>query len=128
MSQKKLPLKDTKNVEESKGVKNTKRRFLMRRRIARPRYNNGFSYEDLMNLESQWGGTLFGPIPAGHQRKFFEHKKNVWIWYEGWINKAGNLEEMTVRYEVRPAGVFKRVDGQRYKKLSGDELDNFRLA
>ena len=106
-----------------------KRRFLRKRvKAPTPRYYNGFSYEDLMNLEAQWGGTLFGPIPAGHQRKFFEHKKNVWVWYEGWLDNAGILKEMTVRYEVRPAGVFKRVDGQKYEKLSGDELDNFRTA
>ena len=81
-----------------------------------------------MNLESKWGGTIFGPIPDGHQREFFEHKKNVWIWYESWLNPAGVEQEMIVRYEVRPAGVFKRVAGQKYEKLVGSELDNFCTA
>ncbi|MDO4526829.1 MAG: hypothetical protein Q4B87_01930 [Candidatus Saccharibacteria bacterium] len=94
----------------------------------RPRYSNKLDYNDLINLESQWGGTLFGPIPAGHQRMFFEHKKNVWVWYEGWLDAAGSFKETTVRYEVRPAGVFKRVSGQKYEKLSGAELDSFRTA
>ena len=32
------------------------------------RYNNGFTYEDLVNAESALGRTLFGPIPEGHRR------------------------------------------------------------
>lgn len=93
-----------------------------------PRYSNRISYEELVNLESLWGGTLFGPIPAGHRRQFFEHKKNVWIWYEGWLDHAGKFQEITIRYEVRPAGVFKRVAGQKYEKIAGAELENFRTA
>lgn len=92
------------------------------------RYSNRISYDELLNIESEWGGTLFGPIPTGHQRKFFEHKKNVWIWYESWLDKSGTPEEMMIRYEVRPAGVFKRVQGQKYEKLTGTELENFRVA
>ena len=92
------------------------------------RYSNGFSYDDLLNLESKWGVTMFGPVPAGHRREFFKHRENVWIWYENWTDSAGALKEMTIRYEVRPAGVFKRANGASYKKISGDELDNFRTA
>ena len=92
------------------------------------RYSNGFSYDDLVNLESKWGGTMFGPVPVGHRREFFKHRENVWIWYENWIDNAGNLQEMTIRYEVRPAGVFKRASGEKYRKLSGAELDNFCTA
>lgn len=131
MPTEKLPVKSAKMAgkpSEKPVQKAKKRLFKKRERVPVPRYNNGFSYEDLMNLEAQWGGMLFGPIPAGHQRKFFAHKKNVWVWYEGWLDKAGVPQEMTVRYEVRPAGVFKRVDGQKYEKLAGDELDNFRAA
>ena len=81
-----------------------------------------------MNIESKLGGTLFGPIPIGHQREFFEHKKNVWIWYEHWTDAVGISRDITIRYEVRPAGVFKRVGGKKYEKLAGEELDNFRNA
>lgn len=94
----------------------------------RNRYFNGFSYDDLVDLESKWGSTLFGPIPSGHQREFFKHRDNVWIWYENWLDSGGNFQEITIRYEVRPAGVFKRTDGKKYEKISGDELNNFRLA
>ena len=92
------------------------------------RYSNRLNYNDLISLESTYARNLFGPIPNGHRREFFKDRENVWIWYEGWTNPNGALQEMTVRYEVRPSGVFKRVSGEKYKKLSGVELDNFRNA
>ena len=91
-------------------------------------YSNKITPDELINMESLWGGILFGPIPAGHQRNFFEYKKNVWIWYEGWLGKNGSVEGTMIRYEVRPAGVFKRVNGQKYEKITGAELNNFRMA
>ena len=74
-------------------------------------YTNKLSLNDLINAESELGRTLFGPIPAGHQREFFASKKNVWIWHENWTNQFGQLQEMTIRYEVRPTGVYKRSNG-----------------
>jgi len=97
-------------------------------KLMKKRYSNKISYNDLVNLEAYFGATIFGPAPAGHRREFFNHTRNVWIWYDGWTDAAGKAQETTIRYEVRPAGVFKRVDGQRYEKISGKELDNFRLA
>ena len=81
--------------------------------------------KNLINAESGLGRTLFGPIPVGHQREFFEHKKNVWIWHESFINNAGKLEDITIRYEVRPTGVYKKPLNGKYAKLEGDELANF---
>ena len=83
---------------------------------------------DLINAESALGRTIFGPIPAGHQREFFSLKKNVWIWHENWNDQFGKLNEMTVRYEVRPTGVFKRINKSDYRKIEGEELKNFRQA
>ena len=99
--------------------------FTSRYRGARG-YSNKFTYDDLVNAESTLGRTLFGPIPEGHRREFFESRKNVWIWYEGFIDNNGKYKEMTIRYEVRPTGVFKNVMGQGYQKIEGDELKNFR--
>ena len=96
--------------------------------LERPRYSNRISYNELLDIESSFGRTLFGPVPAGHQREFFEYQKNVWIWYEKWPDVSGVQHEMTIRYEVRPSGVFKRIAGQGYRKLAGAELDNFRAA
>ena len=94
----------------------------------RPAYSNKLTYEELVNAESSLGRTLFGPIPEGHQREFFESRKNVWIWYEGFTNNLGNWQEMVVRYEVRPAGVYKRAGNGNYEKIMGEELRNFRQA
>ncbi len=88
-------------------------------------YSNKLSYDDLVNAESELGRTLFGPIPLGHQREFFEHKKNIWIWHESWSDDAGVSHGTTIRYEVRPEGVFKKVAGEKYQKLEGEELKNF---
>jgi len=74
---------------------------------------------DLINAESELGRTIFGPVPAGHTREFFHHKKNIWIWYENGT---------TTRYEVREHGVFKKAANGKYYKITGAELDNFRTA
>ena len=63
-----------------------------------------------------------------HQREFFAAKKNVWIWHESWTDNLGKLQEITLRYEVRPDGVYKKQLGKDYKKIEGEELNNFRNA
>ncbi len=83
---------------------------------------------DLINAESQLGSTIFGPIPAGHRREFFHDRNNVWIWHEDWSDGQNNPHQMTVRYEVRPTGVYKKIAQGKYLKLEGDELENFRKA
>ena len=91
-------------------------------------YSNKLSYDELVNAESALGRTIFGPIPEGHQREFFEYRKNVWIWHESFMNPDGVMQDMTVRYEVRPTGVYKRPGDGNYRKIEGVELDNFRKA
>lgn len=83
---------------------------------------------DLINAESRLGSTIFGPIPAGHRREFFHDQKNIWIWHEDWYDGQHNPHQMTVRYEVRTSGIYKKVATGKYLKLEGDELDNFRKA
>ena len=97
----------------------------LRNPFANQNYSNKLSLDDLINAESELGRTLFGPIPTGHQREFFESRKNIWIWHESWVDQFGKLQEMTIRYEVRPTGVFKKPVGGSYKKIEGKELDNF---
>ena len=91
-------------------------------------YSNKLSYDELVNAESAIGRTIFGPIPAGHQREFFEFRRNIWIWHESYVDPSGVMQEMTVRYEVRPNGVYKRPGNGIYHKIEGVELDNFRKA
>ena len=91
----------------------------------RDSYTNRPTLADLINAESALGRTIFGPIPAGHQREFFASHKNVWIWYESWTDAAGAMQDMIVRYEVRPTGVYKRANKGNYERLEGEELKNF---
>ena len=102
------------------------RKLLKRKRPAANSHNLTRQRRDaLLNAESALGRTIFGPIPAGHRREFFEYRKNVWIWYESYVDPAGIMQNMTVRYEVRPNGIFKRPGNERYRKIEGVELDNF---
>lgn len=83
---------------------------------------------ELINAESCLGRTLFGPIPAGHRREFFHDRGNVWIWYEGWTEPGREPHQITIRYEVRPTGVYKKLAAGNYVELAGGELENFRRA
>lgn len=83
---------------------------------------------DLINAESKLGSMIFGPIPAGHRREFFHDQKNIWIWHEDWYDGQHNSHQMTIRYEVRTSGVYKKVSTGKYFKLEGEELENFRRA
>ena len=82
----------------------------------------------MINAESRLGSLLFGPIPSGHRREFFHDQKNIWIWHEDWVDANLQERQMTVRYEVRPAGVYKKIAAGKYFRLEGDELENFRKA
>lgn len=83
--------------------------------------------DELINVESRLGSAIFGPIPSGHRREFFHDQDNVWIWHEDWSDQD-HICRMTVRYEVRTSGVYKKVATGKYFRLEGDELDNFRKA
>lgn len=83
---------------------------------------------DLINAESRLGSKIFGPVPAGHRREFFHDQQNVWIWHEDWSDQAGHARQLTIRYEVRPSGVFKKLAAGKYLQLEGAELENFRRA
>lgn len=83
---------------------------------------------ELINAESKLGSTIFGPVPAGHRREFFHDRENVWIWHEDWVDHEHHQRQMTVRYEVRPSGVYKKISAGKYIELRGAELENFRQA
>ncbi len=83
---------------------------------------------ELIQLESEVGGALFGPIPEGYHRKFFNLDPKTWIWYEESIDANGTKRSMTTRYEVQQKGILKAQDGANYSYLEGDELRNFGVA
>lgn len=97
-----------------------------------PRLPDHPSRADLINAESRLGSTIFGPVPQGHRREFFHDQENIWIWHEDWSDNAADGQshphQLTVRYEVRTSGVYKKVSAGSYFKLEGEELENFRRA
>lgn len=82
----------------------------------------------LIQRESEIGGELFGAVPEGHHRQFFNLDATTWIWYEEWTNKKGEKENMTTRYEVHPNGVLKVQDNAPYYFIEGQELINLTMA
>ncbi len=82
----------------------------------------------LIQMESEIGKTLFGPIPKGHRREFFNLDEKTWIWHEEYTDANKQQRSITTKYEVQPNGVLKVQDGARYSYLEGEELENFGLA
>src|SRR5688572_11972696 len=84
-----------------------------------------FTRRDLIRMESQIGGKLFGPVPKGHRREFFCLDRYTWVWYEEWIDESTRKKvSTTTRYEVHDNGVLKVQEGQPYKFVEGQELTN----
>lgn len=85
--------------------------------------------KDLIRLESEIGAELFGPIPAGHDRSFFNLDERTWIWYEEWKDaQTGKKRSATTRYEVQDTNILKVQEGARYSFITGQELANFVVA
>lgn len=83
---------------------------------------------ELIQLESEIGRTLFGPVPKGHRREFFNLDPTTWIWHEQWRDEYGQSHEMTTRYEVHEKGILKVQPGPTYANVEGQELENLRVA
>ncbi len=82
---------------------------------------------DLVELESQLGGTIFGTSTENQERKFFNLDEDTWIWYEARIDN-GQKYENTIRYEVQQDKIIKIQAGPCYNALEGVELSNFEQA
>lgn len=88
-----------------------------------------YTERQLIELESEIGRELFGPIPAGHRREFFCLDRHTWIWYEEWEDPyTGKKKSMTTRYEVHENGILKVQDGNSYRFIEGDELRNLGIS
>lgn len=86
-----------------------------------------FTERELIQLESQIGATLFGPLPPRTNRSFFNLDETTWIWHEETELDHGQ-KRTTIRYELQDKGVLKIQDGPRYSYLDGAELENFLIA
>lgn len=82
------------------------------------------SRRQLIQKESEIGGGLFGPIPEGHHRQFFNLDRRTWVWYEEWRDEKGKLQSATTRYEVHESGILKVQEGAPYHFIEGQELIN----
>lgn len=94
----------------------------------KPRALGRLTKRELIQMESEIGGTLFGEVPRGHRREFFNLDPATWIWYEEWTDRAGKRRTTTTRYEIHDNGILKAQEGARYSFLEGEELDNFVTA
>ena len=83
---------------------------------------------ELIELEAEIGGTLFGPVPSGHRREFFCLDEHTWIWHEEWVDDNKQRHVTSTRYEIHAGGVLKAQDGKVYKFIEGEELRNLALA
>lgn len=89
----------------------------------------GLTERELIQLESEIGAQLFGPIPADHRREFFNLDATTWIWHEEWIDAdTGKRRSATTRYEIHDNGILKAQEGARYSFIEGQELRNLALA
>lgn len=86
------------------------------------------SERELIELEAELGGQLFGPIPAGHRREFFCLDDSTWVWHEEWADHDNQRHVSSTRYEIHSNGVLKAQDGKVYKFIEGQELRNLTLA
>ena len=82
----------------------------------------------LIQMESEIGGTLFGEIPKGHRREFFNLDSDTWIWHEEWNDHSGKRRTSTTRYEIHDNGILKAQEGAKYNFIEGEELDNFIIS
>lgn len=96
------------------------------KKLARP--FKKLTERELIQLESEIGRTLFGPIPEGGRREFFNLDAKTWIWHEEYNDQAGIKQSMTTRYEVQGDKILKAQDGAHYSYLDEDELRNFAVA
>lgn len=85
-------------------------------------------YRNLIRHEAKIGGTLFGPVPKGGKREFFCLDEKTWVWHEEWVDKNGQHQTKTTRYNVRPNSILKSQDGGHYQSVSDQEAKHLRDA
>lgn len=96
--------------------------------ILRKRALKDLSERELISLESNIGRQLFGPIPKGRRREFFNLDPRTWMWHEEWLDETGVKQSHSIRYEVESTRIIKVLPGPKYVELHGVELENFTVA
>lgn len=80
-------------------------------------------YRKLLRHEAKIGGEIFGPVQPGGRREFFCLDEHTWVWHEEWIDKNGQHQYATTRYDIRPNGIVKSQNGS-YRPVSQQEAQN----
>ncbi|MDR2063731.1 MAG: hypothetical protein LBQ02_02995 [Candidatus Nomurabacteria bacterium] len=83
---------------------------------------------DLIDMESEYGKLIFGAVPKGHRREFFNLSPAEWVWHEEWPNEQGMIERQTIKYQITKLGILKIQVGKPNVYIEGEELRNFREA
>ena len=83
---------------------------------------------ELIRREAEVGSTLFGKLPSGHRREFFCLDERTWVWHEEWKDQTGKQHIRTTRYDLRPQGIFKAQNSQRYQPVTRQEADHLYAA
>jgi hypothetical protein len=96
-------------------------------RLPSLKFKTKITKRELIQRESVIGGRLFGNVPDGHHRQFFNLDRRTWVWYEEW-EQNGQHESRTTRYEIHENGIMKVQDGAPYYYIEGHELKNLLLA
>jgi len=97
-------------------------------RLARFSLRTRPTRRQLIQQESQLGGKLFGAVPEGYHRQFFNLDLTTWVWYEEWQDENGKMQSSTTRYEVHENGILKVQDKTPYYYIEGSELTNLITA
>lgn len=95
--------------------------------MPRIKFQSKYTHRELIQRESVIGGRLFGPVPEGHHRQFFNLDRTTWVWYEEWIEN-GKPEGRTTRYEIHENGILKVQDNAPMYYIEGRELHNLLMA
>lgn len=77
---------------------------------------------ELIRKEAKVGATVFGAVPAGHYREFFNLDKKTWVWFEQWTDEANIEQRVYTSYEFQPRGVLKTVNNIPRGYVEGQEL------
>lgn len=77
--------------------------------------------------KARLGSLIFGEVPAGRHREFYQQDATTWVWNE-MIPRNGQYESLRVEYKTSPGGVYKSVNGKDIGPLRGKELFNFSEA
>ena len=78
--------------------------------------------KELIEIEAQIGGEVFGPKQPDEDRKFYCLDERTWVYQNSYRDvQDGKQKTMIIRYELHPNGVLKVVNGRTHSMVQDDE-------